>query len=78
LNKLLAFLERLERDHLWYRLEHVRPDTVMVVVRVPGEVWEVEFFEDGQIEFERFRSSGGISDEADLEEALHAQEVADR
>ena len=33
----------------------------MVLVAVPGERWEIEFFEDGAIEIERFGSSAGIS-----------------
>jgi len=27
---------------------------------VPGEHWEIEFFQDGHIEVERFRSDGEI------------------
>ena len=60
--KLLAFLDQLEQAKIWYRLEHVR-DSIMVVVSVPGERWEVEFFDDGAVEVERFRSSGTIEGE---------------
>jgi hypothetical protein len=35
----------------------------MVNVAVAGERWEVEFFEDGSVEVERFVSSGGINGE---------------
>ena len=62
LGKLLEFLERLESVKLWYRLIHVR-DSIMVKVTVPGEIWEVEFFEDGHIEVERFVSTGSIEGE---------------
>jgi hypothetical protein len=64
--KLLGFLKQLDDHHLWYRLEHVR-DAVMVMVTVPGERWEIEFFDDGQIEVERFRSSGDIVGEEALD-----------
>ena len=64
--KLLAFLDQLERDKVWYRLEHVR-DSIMVMVFAPGERWEVEFFEDGTVEVERFRSSGEIEGEDALD-----------
>ena len=30
----------------------------MVIVDIPGERWEVECFEDGEIEVERFVSAG--------------------
>ena len=62
LGKLLAFLDRLESVNLWYRLIHVR-DSIMVRVSVPGEMWEVEFFEDGHVEIERYVSTGAIEDE---------------
>jgi hypothetical protein len=35
----------------------------MVLVTVPGERWEVEFFADGSIEVERFISNGEICGE---------------
>lgn len=65
LGKLLAFLERLEELKLHYRLAHVR-DSIMVEIAVPGERWEVEFFDNGEVEIERFVSTGvnTIDDEA--------------
>lgn len=59
MTKLLEFLERLESVKLWYNLTHVR-DSIMVKVYVPGEIWEVEFFENGEVEVERFVSTGEI------------------
>lgn len=69
LGKVLSFLDRLDTHHIWYRLEHVR-DSIMVTISVPGERWEVEFFEDGQIEVERFRSSGVVVGESALDELI--------
>ena len=60
--KLLFFLQRLDDAKIWYRLDRVR-DAIMVTVTVPGERWEVEFFEDGLIEVERFVSTGTIENE---------------
>lgn len=59
LGKALAFLDRLEQLKLWYHMIHVR-DSLMVVVTVPGQRWEVEFFEDGSIDIERFVSTGEV------------------
>lgn len=63
--KALAFLDELEKNKFAYKLDHVR-NALMVIVNVPGERWEVEFFEDGEIEIERFISTGvhKIEDEA--------------
>lgn len=67
---LLAFIKRLEAAHLHYRLSSARSDAVMVEVAVPGERWEVEFFEDGHVESERFVSEGTILDASALERLL--------
>ncbi len=72
--KLLDFLDRLEKANIWYHMLHVR-DSVMVEVSIPGERWEVEFFEDGHLEVERFISPGHLGDESELEQ-LFAPEAS--
>ena len=57
LQSVLEFLERLERANVAYSLRHIR-DALMVVVDIPGERWEIEFFGDGELEVERFVSAG--------------------
>lgn len=69
--KLVAFLSKLEQAQISYTLAHHRDETVMVNVAIPGERWEIEFFEDGTVEIERFRSNGEIHDEAALSEVFH-------
>jgi hypothetical protein len=64
--KLMRFLDDLDERKIFYRLGRVRPETLMVEIAVPGERWEVEFFEDGQVEVEVFRSSGTIQGEEAL------------
>jgi hypothetical protein len=55
---LLGFLRRLTEARIPYTLRHSRDDAVMVEVVVPGERWEVDFLEDGDVDVEVFRSSG--------------------
>ncbi len=69
LERLLAFLQALDKAKIWYRLEHVR-DSLMVIVAIPGERWEVEFFPDDHVEVERFISSGSIEDENILDDLI--------
>ena len=69
LGTLLRFLDQLDLAKIAYRLERVR-DSIMVVVAVPGERWEVEFFDDGQVEVERFSSTGMIEGEDVLDRLL--------
>ncbi|RUT10098.1 hypothetical protein DSM106972_005930 [Dulcicalothrix desertica PCC 7102] len=45
----------------------------MVMVAIPGQRWEIEFFNDGSIEVERFiSSSNGIERETILNELFAA------
>jgi hypothetical protein len=69
-DKLTTFLKHLEEAHLHYTLASHREDTIMVLVTVPGERWEIEFFGDGSVEVERFRSNGEIGGEESLQELL--------
>jgi hypothetical protein len=69
-DKLTTFLKHLERAHLYYTLASHREDTIMVLVTVPGERWEIEFFGDGSVEVERFHSNGEVGGEETLHELL--------
>lgn len=64
---LIEFLERLTQQNIHYRLEHNRPESITVDIAVPGERWEVEFLENGEIEVERFASDGAIRGDEQLE-----------
>jgi len=67
LGKLLTFLDELDGRQISFKLVHSRSGAIMVDIAVPGERWEVEFFEDGHVEVEVFRST---SDGLEGEEAL--------
>ena len=69
MRKLLDFIDRLEDAHIAYQIEHVR-DSILIAVAVPGERWEIEFFDDGHVETEIFRSSGGVTREESILESL--------
>jgi hypothetical protein len=60
LKDLLEFLERLKTAHIYYRISDHTLGAIMVEVVVPGERWEIEFHEDGEIGVEVFSSSGGV------------------
>jgi hypothetical protein len=72
MEKLLAFCAALNERSAHYELLVVRPEAVMVLLSVPGERWEIEFFPDGHIELERFVSQDDVVDAgpADLDAAL--------
>lgn len=37
------FLNRVEDNHIFYKISKVRRESIMVEVTVPGQRWEIEF-----------------------------------
>ena len=68
--RLLDLLNRLDAARLYYKLDHTRPDSVMVDVAVPGWRWEIEFMADGSLDIERYQSVSGVENDPSLVEAL--------
>src|SRR5437870_3828954 len=66
--KLLVFLDRLHKAKIAYRLSHHIEDAISVEAHAPSELWEVDFFADGDVYVERFRSNGHIDEESSLAE----------
>ncbi|MBQ7415534.1 MAG: hypothetical protein IJW14_00675 [Oscillospiraceae bacterium] len=71
MSNLLDFLQKLEDNDIYYRLNRVR-DSIMVEIAVPGRRWEVEFMRDGDVQIEKFVSDGEILDESALEELFNS------
>jgi len=67
---LFSFLNDLRDSKISYRLCHHREEAITVEIAVPGERWEVEFFEDGTVETEIFRSDGSMHGMSALEGLL--------
>jgi len=67
-SQFLTFLERLDEVKIPYQLQHSRDNAIMITAFAPGEYWEIEFIDDGEIEIERYRSDGKIHDASILDE----------
>jgi hypothetical protein len=65
------FLAELDKRHVQYFLQIVRPEAFMVSVAIPGERWEIEFFDDGHVELERFETRGVNDYNYTVEEVLN-------
>ena len=75
LQKLLDFLNRLDDAHITYTLSHFRSETIAVETAAPGERWAIDFFADGTVEVEVFKSAGpraGLEGEEALERLFDA------
>jgi hypothetical protein len=71
LYKVLSFLDE---ECLWYRLDRNPPDAIAITLTLHGERLEISVFEDGRVEFVRFRgdehAGGDTADVARLYERL--------
>lgn len=67
LKDLNSFLNKLETSNIYYRLNKIRNESIMIEVAVPGQRWEIEFLEDGTIEIEKFISNKKMYDATELE-----------
>jgi hypothetical protein len=67
LKEMNKFLNTLDENKIFYRLNKVRLEGIMIEVAVPGQRWEIEFMEDGSIEVEKFISDGLIYGKEELE-----------
>jgi len=72
-HELYRLLKLLDEEHLHYRLERHRPDTVMATVTLVGERLEIEVFEDGHIELSRFKGDESVESGAEEIDRLYRQ-----
>jgi hypothetical protein len=60
LERLLAFLARLDAHSIRYSLAHDRAEAITVRLRLPGERWDVGFLADGTVDVETFAGVDGV------------------
>jgi hypothetical protein len=65
--ELISFLNKLEANNYFYKLNKVREESIMVEIAVPGQRWEIEFMENGTVEIEKFISDGDFYNVKEIE-----------
>jgi hypothetical protein len=60
LKKMLQFLNKLEERKIYYQLNKIRGESILIEVSVPGQRWEIEYMDDGTVEIEIFYGDGKI------------------
>jgi hypothetical protein len=66
-DNLMTFLQKLSDNNIYYTLSHHLPHAVSVLITVPGERWEVDFHQDGDVQVEAFRAYTGVQGEQEGE-----------
>ncbi|NEU11562.1 hypothetical protein G3T14_05400 [Methylobacterium sp. BTF04] len=67
---LYRMIRLLEQEGVHYRLDCHRDDSIMITASLVGERIEIDVFEDGRIEYSRFRGSEDVEDDIPLLESL--------
>lgn len=71
-HRLYRLLSLLDEQRLYYRVDRHRDCTVMITVTVVGERLEIDVFEDGHVEFSRFKGNESVGDDTDdLDQIIH-------
>lgn len=70
-NDINEFLNILDKNSIYYKLNKTRPEGIMIEVAVPGQRWEIEFMNDGTVEIEKFISDGLYYGEEELKNLLN-------
>ena len=76
-HELYRVIRLLEREGVHYSLLRHRDDSIMITATLVGERIEIDVFEDGHVEYSRFRGTEDVEDDIPLLEALlreHGQE----
>lgn len=67
--KLMAIIRALEAARIHFTVSYHRYDAVSILATVPGERWEIDILEDGEVDFERFVTTG-VTGETELKAAI--------
>lgn len=70
LKKLLALSDQLKAADIAHEVTRYREDGVSIIANVPGERWEIDVLEDGEVVVEIYKSQGGCRGEEVLKELI--------
>jgi hypothetical protein len=67
---LVKIIKLLQAAKIHYTPSEYREDAVSILATVPGERWEIDILEDGEVDFERFVTAGGVTGETELKQFI--------
>ena len=68
--KLMRIIRDLEAAKIYFRVDYHSDGKVTIAAVVPGERWEIDVLEDGEVDFERFVTTGGVVGEDEMKAAI--------
>ncbi|KFG68933.1 hypothetical protein [Microvirga sp. BSC39] len=76
IHDLIPFLNHLDRESIYYRLDHLRDDSIMVSFTLVGVRVELDFFSD-HVEFSYFQGTEAVETDTGLLERLMREHWGD-
>ncbi len=67
---LYSIISQLQAAHIFITLQVNRDDAITIAAVVPGQIWEIDVFQDGTVDLEVFRSDGKILNRDALNELV--------
>ena len=68
MKKLLALSDQLKAANIHHEVTRYREDGMSIVANVPGERWEIDVLDDGEVIVEIYKSQGGCRGEEALKD----------
>jgi hypothetical protein len=72
-HEIYRVIRLLEQRGVYYRLDCFRDESITITATLVGERIEIDVFEDGHIEYSRFRGDESVEDDVSALEALIRQ-----
>ena len=69
-HELYRVIHLLEREGIHYRRDRHRDDSILITATLVGERIEIDVFEDGHVEYSRFRGNEDVEDDIPILETL--------
>ncbi len=75
-DKMMEIIAFLEENHVYYRISKVSDanNSIMIDLAIPGERWEIDIQDNGQVSIDKFIYDMNYYDETALEELVEKNE----
>jgi hypothetical protein len=70
LKKLLALSDQLKAADIHHDVTRYREDGVSIIATIPGERWEIDVLDDGEVVVEVYKSQGGCRGEDAIKDLI--------
>ncbi len=66
----IRLLNKFEDGKISFKLDKYLADSISIIIAIPGERWEVDINQKGEVQVEKFKSNGEIFEASMIDELL--------